>query len=74
MSKPTVTKGLSHQLYDDLTKRLAQGWNPWNTRSVLSHVLLPEGSALNLSLKEPRSRQIMCLHACSIAIRRVLAS
>ena len=29
--------------------RLAQGWNTWSTRSVLSHVLLPEGLALNLS-------------------------
>lgn len=28
---------------------LARGWNTWNTRSVLSHVLLPDGLALNLS-------------------------
>ena len=34
--------------YEALQKRLAQGWNTWNTRSVLSHVLLPEGFALNL--------------------------
>jgi putative isomerase len=38
--------------YDDLKRRLAQGWNTWNTRSVLSHVLLPEGFALNLGFRE----------------------
>jgi hypothetical protein len=27
----------------------ARGWNTWNTRSVLSHVLMPEALALNLS-------------------------
>lgn len=39
----------------DVQKRLARGWNTWNTWSVLSHVLLPEGLAVNLSLKEYRS-------------------
>jgi len=38
--------------YARLKQRLASGWNTWNTRSVLSHVLLPEGFALNLGLKE----------------------
>ncbi len=33
-------------------KNLAVGWNTWNTRSVLSHVLLPEGLAINLCVKE----------------------
>jgi hypothetical protein len=32
----------------------AQGWNTWNTRSVLSHVVLPEAFALNLGIKEYR--------------------
>ncbi len=40
--------------YAALQKNLAQGWNTWNTRSVLSHVLLPEGFALNLGIKEYR--------------------
>ncbi len=35
----------------DYMKQLANGWNTWNTRSVLSHVLLPEGSAVNLGFK-----------------------
>jgi hypothetical protein len=38
--------------YEKLKQRLASGWNTWNTRSVLSHVLLPEGFALNLGVKE----------------------
>ncbi len=38
--------------YAELKRRLASGWNTWNTRSVLSHVLLPEGFALNLGIKE----------------------
>lgn len=38
--------------YTELKRRLARGWNTWNTRSLLSHVLLPEGFAINLGLKE----------------------
>lgn len=38
--------------YEEMQKNLASGWNTWNTRSVLSHVLLPEGFALNLGLRE----------------------
>ncbi len=34
--------------YKDMQSRLARGWNTWNTRSVHSHVLLPEGLAINL--------------------------
>jgi hypothetical protein len=30
--------------------RLAKGWNTWDTRSVLSHVLLPAGFSINLRL------------------------
>lgn len=40
--------------YADLKQRLARGWNTWNTRSVTSHVLLPEGFAVNLGFKEYR--------------------
>ena len=35
-----------------LNARLIKGWNTWNTRSVMSHVLLPECFAINLSLKD----------------------
>lgn len=42
-----------------LNKKLAAGWNTWNTRSVLSHVLLPEYFAINLQLKNNRSGEIL---------------
>ena len=45
--------------YDTLKSRLAQGWNTWNTRSVLSHVLLPQSFALNLCLKEYAGRRYL---------------
>ena len=38
--------------YLALKRNLARGWNTWNVRSVLSHVLLPQGLALNLAVKE----------------------
>ncbi len=38
--------------YEEVQRRLAQGWNTWNTRSVLSHVLLPAALAINLGFKE----------------------
>ena len=38
--------------YDLLKKNLARGWNTWNVRSVMSHVLLPAGLALNLAIQE----------------------
>ncbi|MBI1336094.1 MAG: hypothetical protein GC164_03925 [Phycisphaera sp.] len=31
--------------------QLSHGWNTWNVRSVLSHVLLPESFAISLGLK-----------------------
>ena len=43
-----------HELpdYRALQLRLASGWNSWNTRSVTSYVLLPEGLAFNLAFKQ----------------------
>jgi hypothetical protein len=35
--------------------RLSQGWNTWDTRSVLSHVLLPEGFSISLQLASHRT-------------------
>ena len=32
----------------ELKARLSKGWNTWNTRSVLSHVLLPECFAVKM--------------------------
>lgn len=42
-----------------LKTQLAKGWNTWDTRSVLSHVLLPEGFGLHLQLKESQSGDIL---------------
>ncbi|MGM9511728.1 MGH1-like glycoside hydrolase domain-containing protein [Larkinella sp. GY13] len=41
----------SEELYRQLQTKLASGWNTWNTRSVLSHVLLPQGLAVNIGVK-----------------------
>ena len=40
-----------NQQYQLLQNSIAQGWNTWNTHSVLSHVKLPEGIALNIGFK-----------------------
>jgi glycogen debranching enzyme len=47
-------KGQEYPEYLAIKQRLAQGWNTWNTRSVLSHTLLPEGFGLNLAFKQVR--------------------
>ncbi len=38
---------------------LAKGWNTWDTQSVLSHVLLPEGLALDLQLLDGASGELL---------------
>lgn len=38
--------------YEEAQRRLAQGWNTWDTRSLLTQVLLPEGLAVSLGIKE----------------------
>lgn len=52
-------KGVQMTAYKELKRRLAQGWNTWNTRSVLSHVRLPEAFALNLGIKDYASRRYL---------------
>lgn len=37
------------------SSRFGEGWNTWNTHSVLSHVLLPCGFSVNIGIKEYRS-------------------
>jgi hypothetical protein len=39
--------------------RLARGWNTWDTRSVLTHVLLPEGFSVNLRLVSHRTGETL---------------
>lgn len=48
----SVPNGYTGKELGNLNTKLAQGWNTWNTRSVMSHVLLPEGFAINLALKD----------------------
>lgn len=45
--------------YAALKQRLARGWNTWSARSVLSHVLLPDGLAISLGIKEYWGRQYL---------------
>ena len=43
------TKDLSpQQHYEQMQRKLATGWNTWDTRSALTHVLLPYGAAIDL--------------------------
>ena len=45
-----IAQSPAHQ-YQQTQSQLAKGWNTWNTQSVLSHVLLPEGLSLNIGFK-----------------------
>ncbi len=42
-----------------LNSRLAKGWNTWNTRSVLSFVLLPEYYSIDLMLQDKKTGTIL---------------
>lgn len=37
--------------YREIQRRLARGWNTWDSRSVLRSILLPEGLAVDLGIK-----------------------
>ncbi|MDE7325357.1 MAG: hypothetical protein K2N63_03615, partial [Lachnospiraceae bacterium] len=41
--------------YKEMKRRYLNGWHTWNVRSVLSHVHMPDGFALNVSFKEYRN-------------------
>lgn len=41
-----------HEQYQLLKKGFIKGWQTWNVNSVLSHVLMPEGFALNVCVRE----------------------
>jgi putative isomerase len=44
-SKPSSAR------YQELQRRLAQGWNTWDVNSMTTHVLLPEGLAIHVGFK-----------------------
>ena len=47
------------EYYNEMQRKLASGWNTWNTRSVLSQVLLPEYFAINFQLQVLKSGAIL---------------
>ncbi|GHU88246.1 hypothetical protein FACS1894155_02720 [Bacteroidia bacterium] len=48
----------SEQQYQKLQQKLAAGWNTWDTRSVLTQVLLPYGAAIELNLTDNEGNRI----------------
>lgn len=48
--KGLIQKDYKGKEFQELKSRLSKGWNTWDTRSVLCHVLLPESLAINLQL------------------------
>lgn len=45
--------------YAAVQNKLARGWNTWDTRSVLSHVLMPEGFALDLQIRSDETGRVL---------------
>ena len=41
-----------------MQRSIAKGWNTWDTRSVLRHVLLPYGLAIDISLATPDGQKM----------------
>ena len=46
----TPSKNISN--YDQLNEYILDGWNTWDNRSILTHVLLPEGLALTIQIQD----------------------
>ena len=44
--------------YTQMQRELAKGWNTWDTRSVLTHVLLPYGAAVDLNLMDSDRQRV----------------
>ena len=42
-----------------MNQKLAQGWNTWNVRSVLSHTFLPQCFAVNLQLQDSSTGEVL---------------
>jgi len=43
------------QSYEQVQQRLARGWNTWDTHSIATQVLLPDGLAIHMGLKHNSS-------------------
>ena len=46
---------------ETLRKSIVQGWNTWDNRNILSHVLLPDKAALHLKLEDSLSSKLLGL-------------
>lgn len=53
-----ASENTPEKLYEDLQKRLATGWNTWDTRSVLTHVFLPYGFAVELNMMDAAGHRV----------------
>ena len=47
-----ISGNTPEELYENLQKQLAVGWNTWDTRSVLTHVFLPYGFVVDLNIMD----------------------
>jgi len=47
------------QEYNILKANLTNGWNTWNTYSVLSHILLPEALSINIYARDYESERML---------------
>jgi hypothetical protein len=47
----------AREKYEAMQRSVAVGWNTWDTRSVLRHVLLPYGVAIDLKLEAPDGKR-----------------
>lgn len=54
-NKPTDNRS-PEEHYQTLKKELMTGWNTWDNRSVLTHVMLPDGLALILGLEDTEEK------------------
>jgi hypothetical protein len=44
--------------YDEMQRSVARGWNTWDTRSVLRHVLLPYGVAIDINIASSDGKRV----------------
>lgn len=55
-AKASNTKADS--LYTVLQRNLAQGWNTWDVRSVLTHVYMPYAFAIDINLVDSQGKRV----------------
>ncbi|MDR0683409.1 MAG: hypothetical protein LBG15_16450, partial [Dysgonamonadaceae bacterium] len=48
----------AQEKYTEMQHNIARGWNTWDTRSVLRHVLLPHGVAVDIHFATPDGKRV----------------